>query len=773
MGIQNYSSDQMKTLASKRKGTRSQMSWITVGVLLGLCCLLVLGGAAAYYFLFPSGGERTLVLIHAPQNGENLELGKLTTVRAIASDENKITRIELWIDGQLHESESSSVPGGLSSFPLLVDWQPPVSGRHTLTVRAFNSRGVRTHASINVDVIEAADRDSDGVDDLLDTCPDQQGLDIAEGCPDHDRDGIPDASDACLDVAGLLEAGGCPMGSEGDRDGDGTPDATDICPNEPGSPLAEGCPDADGDLVADADDVCSGEPGWDDRDGCPTPGDSDGDGILDGEDACPDEWGLPENGGCPEAPGIPETEGIPESDAGDRDGDGAPDDVDPCPGEAGRAEDDFCPPPEDDPALPDAGPFFEFPGFFFGVVVIPTPVEFEALHFEVPLEYRRVWCYARLAEGDVERYEFEPGGEREWNIVEVLGGGNSVHLGVPANQPLEVFAECYGVTSIFAPRTYYLGSITRAHVAEEWDGHVIEAESTGGEVGGHSFRVRYHLCSPSCRETALQPPVITRVSSDGDQVRLYWDWEGDIRTIEGFKLYLNGNFIQEIPREEREIRWRRSGLYCVDVWQFYLTTFDGPDPLTPDLESSPSNSVDWEGEPCQKSIRITFETLQMHNPPNDREGSNSAGPLWGNFTVAAGGNIATLRFDAERCYRFPVPPFEDCFGLRLGAGDHSIQGILDWIHNQIDNCRPGIVCHARRYSASTTDTTIIEVNPGDDLTLSARINDVDERDDDDVLFNGRTTVNVSELSPDSVLLVPIHGDHLDVIVLVDLFPFEP
>jgi len=422
--------------------------------------------------------------------------------------------------------------------------------------------------------------------------------------------------------------------------------------------------------------------------------------------------------------------------------------------------------------MPEDGFIFEIPFFFFTPAFLPTPVEFEALHFEVPADYRRIWCYASLAGGDVERYEFEPSGVRVWNMDEVLGGANSVRLGVDGNEPMDVFAECYGVTSLFFPRTYYLGSITRAHAPEEWDGHVIEAESSGGEPGGHSFRVRYHLCSPSCEETELQAPVITRHTVDRDRITLHWDWEGDIRTIQGFKLYLNGNYINEIPRDTRSVSWRQSGVLCVDEWEFHLTAYGGPESFAADIESAPSNSIRWEGVPCEQHIRVTFETLDVHDPPEDEGGHRRPGPITGSCAATTGGMMESVEFDAAHCEPFPFPPFEICRGFRLEAGEYGVQGLLDWIHREIEACPSG-PCFADHYSASDTDTVTVQVNPGDDLTAGCHIGDLDvgPGNENDVLFHESITVDTSDLSPDTTVTQTIPGGYLDVILKIDLFPF--
>lgn len=121
------------------------------------------------------------------------------------------------------------------------------------------------HSAPNVD------RDSDGVEDPADNCPDAFNKDQA----DIDGDGVGDACDECLAGAG-----------DGDLDGDGVPDACDACDNRDA--------DSDGDGIPDNCDVCANTGADVDMDGvddgcdlCLEIGnDSDHDGIDDGCDPC-------------------------------------------------------------------------------------------------------------------------------------------------------------------------------------------------------------------------------------------------------------------------------------------------------------------------------------------------------------------------------------------------------------------------------------------------------------------------------------------------------
>ncbi|MEL6926442.1 MAG: thrombospondin type 3 repeat-containing protein, partial [Bacteroidota bacterium] len=191
------------------------------------------------------------------------------------------------------------------------------------------------------------DRDSDGITDDKDKCPDVAGVADFDGCPDTDGDGVADEEDDCPEEAGVKENKGCPLP---DADKDGVPDQDDECPDERGLADFKGCPDTDGDGVADKDDQCPKVPGEIDRNGCPIT-DQDNDGVEDTEDACPTEAG-PVNGcpdkdsdgvadkddECPNLPGVANMKGCP-----DTDGDGVADGNDRCPNTAGTIANKGCP----------------------------------------------------------------------------------------------------------------------------------------------------------------------------------------------------------------------------------------------------------------------------------------------------------------------------------------------------------------------------------------------------------------------------------------------
>lgn len=90
------------------------------------------------------------------------------------------------------------------------------------------------------------DRDSDGVVDEKDACPDSAGPVALLGCPDDDGDGVPNYKDKCPGVKGSPNFEGCPAP---DTDGDGVNDDDDKCPLTKGTIANHGCPAIQPDII--------------------------------------------------------------------------------------------------------------------------------------------------------------------------------------------------------------------------------------------------------------------------------------------------------------------------------------------------------------------------------------------------------------------------------------------------------------------------------------------------------------------------------------------
>lgn len=717
---------------------------VIMGIVGVLSCILSVAVLLGYFFLFPKdAAARPLVLIHAPHHGDQFEVGQTATVHATARDENNITRLELWVNGDLVEVETSALSEGISPFPILANWQPQSAGTHTLTVRAFNSLGTRTHSSITVEAIELPDRDGDGVADEIDACPDEANP-TPDGCPlgdDRDGDGVPDAEDACPDEAGWADHDGCP--TPGDSDGDGVPDEEDACPDEHGLPDLEGCPDRDADSVPDHLDADPDEPG---------PAESDG---------------APDADGAPEEPEVPEG-GDPGLDIPDSDGDGASDDVDPCPDEYGEPEDGYCPPPEDDPVEDEDDPFFDFgdiPGFGMDTE-IPVNVEVEAYEFSVSGEhsenYSNVWCYVQIAGGEMHRYEFEPQGDRFWDIGAVLGGDHSVHLATVLSERLPVFVDC-GSDILYTyteegddegpgdaggwGTIFDLGTHEYAHDSLEWDGRELLASGIGPD--GEAFQAKYRICVPSCDETDFQAPILAPITlgprGEGP-FNVRWRWDGTEEWITGFKLYVNGALVDIIDPGVRSLDIGAYQPSCGEIMEFEMTAFTELDDA-PDRESPRSNTRVWDGLTCPRTVMVTFLSFDT-----SALGSRQ-GPISGTFYA----NDVSLIAE----YRDGPPSFDatDDTERYLSPGHvYNIATLFSDIEREAWSCIGG---GCTRNYAPSVNYLEVELSPREALTFGANI----WKEGGGRAFEGSAYIPAGDIVPGEYV---IYDNGINMHVLIDV-----
>lgn len=674
----------------KRKKSFPVLVLITSGVLLLLTLAILLG----YLLLIPREMlPRPLVFIHSPENGALVHLGEQVIIHATSRDESRITRMELWVDGVLHEVERSEIESGITPFPMLVSWQPDAVGEHTITFRAFNSRGGRAHASLRVEAGLGTDRDLDGVADADDGCPDQPGAEENNGCP-----------------------------LDGDVDGDGIPDGEDLCPEEPGVEDVEGCPDRDGDGVPDGEDAEPDLAGPADTDGAP---DSDGDLVPDRDDLSPESSGEPGSGGAPD------------TGAGDRDGDGAADDVDPCPDDPGLPEDGFCPPPGDDLPPEEGDSPFDWSDYLVDWS-IPQLIEIEAYQFRVDRDYDRVWCYVSLAGSAVERYEFEPQDELQWDIAQELAGENSRVMIIPRESPLQVMIECAGETVDLglgggSGVVHHLGTYTAAHESEEWDGRQLIANGYG--ESGEFFAAGYRICSPSCEETAIQPPLLSDITTGprGEgPYQIRWRWEGDEDWLRGFEMMVNGTFydsLTSIPPDQTRLDLEEFQPLCGEVLEFRLRAF-GMNPEDDTIQHSPfSNTAIWDGRTCPRTIMVSFLSLDGHGL------SGQAGPLYGSFFA----NDQMLTAD----YRDGPPSFDarDDTEQYLNPGQEiNLASLFDVIEREARGCL-GSSCTSN--FAPSVNYLEVELGPTQSLTVGGSI--WTERDGR--AFEESLTIQPGEITP--------------------------
>jgi len=173
----------------------------------------------------------------------------------------------------------------------------------------------------------------------------------------------------------------------------------------------------------------------------------------------------------------------------------------------------------------------------------------------------------------------------------------------------------------------------------------------------------------------------------------------------------------------------REGLYppCGERWEYHVTAFRGL------LESPPSNTAYWTGEPCPRQYRVIFDRLitgSSWGDPGDLEDYYGRGPIYGRFSVYSGFPIYSLGFSAA--------DHESIFGHLSCDGYRLI------LNNEVDILD---VIFRNSYSAPDRNYFTIEVDPEDDLSIGGHIMDCDRFGGDDRLFDGAIVLRASDITP--------------------------
>jgi hypothetical protein len=125
---------------------RGWVQWIVVAV--SSLAALALLGLCAFTFLYLRGQEQAAVafapptvLITEPLSGVSAPAGGYLPVSATAFGSIPVARVELWVDGELKETQESDRPEGVSTFYAYFDLFMS-EGPHLIFVHAVNTAGI-------------------------------------------------------------------------------------------------------------------------------------------------------------------------------------------------------------------------------------------------------------------------------------------------------------------------------------------------------------------------------------------------------------------------------------------------------------------------------------------------------------------------------------------------------------------------------------------------------------------------------------------------------
>jgi hypothetical protein len=81
---------------------------------------------------------RPSVTITSPADGSRVMVGQDVAVQATAVDEKGVVRVELWVDGSVVVSQTSSAPQGQPTLKVALLWKPQDAGPHIVEAQAYN-----------------------------------------------------------------------------------------------------------------------------------------------------------------------------------------------------------------------------------------------------------------------------------------------------------------------------------------------------------------------------------------------------------------------------------------------------------------------------------------------------------------------------------------------------------------------------------------------------------------------------------------------------------
>jgi hypothetical protein len=108
---------------------------------LAFVVLLLAGGVLACDL--DMGGEpaKPSIVMTAPTSGAEFQVGEEVDILSSASDSKGVSRVELYVDGQLNRTDSSPDPAGSTEVSMFQTWVAEDPGTHTLSVIAVNVDG--------------------------------------------------------------------------------------------------------------------------------------------------------------------------------------------------------------------------------------------------------------------------------------------------------------------------------------------------------------------------------------------------------------------------------------------------------------------------------------------------------------------------------------------------------------------------------------------------------------------------------------------------------
>jgi hypothetical protein len=110
--------------------------------------VLLLAGGALACDIGGVGGEpvKPTIVMSSPTSGAQFQVGEEVDILSSASDPKGVSRVELYVDGQLNRTDPSPDPTGSTQVSMFQTWIAERPGTHTISVIAVNVDGEESDA---------------------------------------------------------------------------------------------------------------------------------------------------------------------------------------------------------------------------------------------------------------------------------------------------------------------------------------------------------------------------------------------------------------------------------------------------------------------------------------------------------------------------------------------------------------------------------------------------------------------------------------------------
>jgi len=366
--------------------------------------------------------------------------------------------------------------------------------------------------------------------------------------------------------------------------------------------------DIDRDGVPDDEDACPQQVGSLDLAGCPPGAQSD----TEESNALEDAWiagSLEQNEGdsgqMPEE-GQPHTIGEPGSIQGNQQRPSFPGDSDLAPGQVAIEEN--C-------GLCHLLEQLNGEQVYSDVEEWGTGLEVEVLSLRTAEGIRDVSCYVRMQNDRWERAPTDQDqflrslGNGFWNISAYLGGEHGQSVTVMGGEPLRFQIRCLGRLGDMLTPSLHLGEVAREHGAADWNGQTFTAR---GRQGANWFDVSYRICGIPCEEDVIPPPYglqIRRNVGVNTTYTLTWRWDGDMASIDGFKIYRDGQVVDFSGEKYTFLSQNTVEPPCSTEYRFEVRAYKDQQ------ESATSNAVfSSSAVSCRNRNELTVANVWMPTP---------------------------------------------------------------------------------------------------------------------------------------------------------------